>query len=160
MSNLNCVVLEGHLTKQAEMGYFQDQTPYCNFSIAVNDSWKNPNGEYESIASFIECTMKGKYAEAMCKHLTKGRALRVLGRLKQNRWQKDGQNYSKLIVKVQEIYLSPLNNNQESGNYSKPNYQNNSNQNYQASQNYESYSEPAESEPDFIPFDDGGNIPF
>lgn len=153
MSNLNCVILEGHLVKQAEMGYFQDQTPYCNFSIAVNDSWKNQNGEYENIASFIECTMKGKYAEAMCKHLTKGRGLRVLGRLKQNRWSKDGQNYSKIVVRVQEVYLSPLSN-QETGNYSKPvnNYQEN------APAEYHNYEQPQD-EPAFIPFE-GEDIPF
>lgn len=157
MSNLNCVILEGHLTKQAEMGYFQDQTPYCNFSIAVNDSWKNQNGEYENIASFIECTMKGKYAESMCKHLVKGRALRVLGRLKQQRWNKDGQNFSKIVVRVQEIYLSPLSN-QDGGNYQKPV----NNSGYQApQQNYSSYAAPAESEPEFIPFDmPSEDIPF
>lgn len=53
MSNLNYVVVEGHLTKAAELSHFADGTPYCNFSIACNETFKNQNGEYENIPSFL-----------------------------------------------------------------------------------------------------------
>lgn len=108
MSNLNVTVLEGHLVKNAELGYFSDQSAYCNFSIANNESYKNQNGEYENIPSFFDCSIKGKYAETMCKNLLKGRGITIVGRLKQSRWEKDGQKYSRVYIKVQEIHLSPM----------------------------------------------------
>lgn len=108
MSNLNVTVLEGHLVKNAELGYFQDQSAYCNFSIANNESYKNQNGEYENIPSFFDCSIKGKYAEAMCKNLLKGRGITIVGRLKQSRWEKDGQKFSRVYIKVQEIHLAPM----------------------------------------------------
>lgn len=122
LSNLNVVIVDGHLTKNAELGYFSDQTAYCNFSLANNESYKKADGTYENIASFFDCAIKGKYAEVMCKHLLKGREVKVVGRLKQQRWEKDGMKYSRVIIKVEQIYFGANNsgnNNQESTTFEK-----------------------------------------
>lgn len=151
MSNLNCAILEGHLVRAAESSYFQDGTPYCNFSIANNESYKKADGTWENIPSYFDCTMKGKYAEAMAKHLLKGRGVRVVGRLKQQRWEKDGQKFSRVVIKVQELFLSPMQNSDGS------NYQQN-NQNYSAPEKEpQEFSASFNEEPEFnmpedIPF--------
>ena len=73
---------------------------------------KKENGEYESIPSFIDCQCKGPYAESMSKHLLKGRRITVSGKLKQQRWTDDqGVKHSAIVVRVNEISLTPFGNN-------------------------------------------------
>ena len=111
MANINSVVVEGNLVKAADLSRWSDGTPYIRFTIANNEYYKNENGEYESIPSFIDCQCKGPYAEAMAKHLLKGRRITVIGRLKQQRWTDDqGNKHSAIVVRVNEISLSPFGN--------------------------------------------------
>ena len=154
MSNLNCSIIEGHLVRAAESSYFRDGTPYCNFSIANNESYKKQDGTWENIPSYFDCTMKGKYAEVMAKHLLKGRGVRVVGRLKQQRWEKDGQKFSRVVIKVQELYLSPLQNNENSGNYQQ-NYQ----QNHAPEKVPQEFNADFNFEPEFV-MPEGEDIPF
>lgn len=112
MANINQVVVEGNLTKSAELSHWNDGTAYIRFTIANNEYYKKENGEYDSIPSFIDCQCKGAYAEAMAKHLLKGRRVTVSGRLKQQRWTDDqGNKHSAIVVRVAEISLAPFGNN-------------------------------------------------
>lgn len=43
----------------------------------------------------------------MSRYLTKGRLLNVTGKLKQDRWEKDNQKYSKIQIIVSDINLLP-----------------------------------------------------
>lgn len=106
MANINSVIVEGNLVKAAELSYFNDGTPYCKFTIANNEYFKNNDGKYEGIASYFDCVIKGNYAKAMNEFLFKGRRVVVSGRLKQQKWQgEDGTKYSKVVIKVQELSL-------------------------------------------------------
>lgn len=111
--NINRVVVEGNLTQSAELSRWTDGTPYSRFTIAYNDSYKNKQtGEWESIPSFFDCQCKGNYAEAMHKHLLKGRRISVEGKLKQQTWTDDqGIKHSKVIIRVENISLAPFGNN-------------------------------------------------
>ena len=108
MSDINLVVLEGHLTKNAELSYLQTGTAICKFAIANNKSKKNQAGEYESIASFFDVELWGPYAQAIAPHLTKGRHVTIQGRLSQDRWEKDGKTNSRIKVTADELKLYPL----------------------------------------------------
>ena len=108
MSNINSVIIEGNLTKAAELSRWSNGTPYCKFCIANNESYKDDQGNYIDIPSFFDCIMKGNYAESMSKHLLKGRRVTVQGRLKQNRWKdENGINKFAIIIKVDEVSLAP-----------------------------------------------------
>ena len=113
MGNINHVTVEGNLTQSAELSRWTDGTPYIRFTIAYNDSYKNKQtGEWESIPSFFDCQCKGPYAEAMSKHLLKGRRITVEGKLKQQLWtDESGNKHSKVIIRVENISLSPFGNN-------------------------------------------------
>lgn len=113
MGNINHVVVEGNLTQSAELSRWTDGTPYSRFTIAYNDSYKNRDtGEWQSIPSFFDCMCKGNYAEAMSKHLLKGRRISVEGKLKQQTWTDDqGIKHSKVIIRVENISLAPFGNN-------------------------------------------------
>lgn len=152
MANINHVIVEGNLTKAAELSRWSDGTPYIRFTIANNEYYKKENGEYESIPSFFDCQCKGAYAEAMSKHLLKGRRITVDGRLKQQRWTDDqGVKHSAVVVRVKEISLSPFGNNSfrpsdESQQNEERRYEAD---NYQPENNY-----------DASMFDDSEEIPF
>lgn len=108
MGSINSVVLEGNLVKSAELSRWPDGTAYARFTIANNESYKDQNGQWQSIPSYFDCQCKGSYAEAMSKYLLKGKRLSVTGRLKQNRWKDEqGNTHSAIFIKVQEISLAP-----------------------------------------------------
>ena len=108
MSNINQVWLEGNLVKAAELSRWSNGTPYCKFTIANNESYKDDAGNWVDIPSFFDCIMKGNYAESMSKHLLKGRRVSVVGRLKQNKWKdENGNNHFAVIIKVQDVSLAP-----------------------------------------------------
>lgn len=113
MGNINRVIVEGNLTQSAELSRWTDGTPYIRFTIAYNDSYKNKQtGEWDSIPSFFDCQCKGAYAEAMSKHLLKGRRISVEGKLKQQTWTDDqGIKHSRVIIRVDNISLAPFGNN-------------------------------------------------
>lgn len=107
MSDLNVITVFGRCTRSAELSYTANGTALCKFSIANNESHKNQAGQYENKPNFFDCTLWGKYGQSMSQHLTKGRAITLTGRLVQDRWEKDGQSYSKVYIKVAEINLMP-----------------------------------------------------
>lgn len=105
MKHLNVTIIEGNLTKNAELSYFDNQSAYCNFSVANNDGYMDQQGNWVDMVSYFDCQIKGKYAEAMAKHLVKGRAVKVVGKLKQQRWEKDGQKFSRIIIRVDSLFF-------------------------------------------------------
>jgi single-strand DNA-binding protein len=108
MSNINSVIIEGNLVKAAELSRWSDGTPYCRFTIANNESYKDKDGNWVDIPSFFDCMMRGNYAESMSKHLLKGRRVTVQGRLKQNKWKDEaGVNHFAVIIKVTELSFAP-----------------------------------------------------
>ena len=114
MKNVNTAVVAGNLTRDSELKYTKNEWAICEFSVACNDSRKNANGEYEDTASFFDVTLFGKRAEALSKYLKKGQSVVVQGRLEQQRWEKDGQKRSKVVIIANEIELTGGKKNAES----------------------------------------------
>jgi single-strand DNA-binding protein len=101
--NLNKVQLAGRLTRDPEIKYTQGGTAIADFSMAVSRFWKNDKGENQEEVDYIDCTAFGRTAETIQKHLGKGRAVYVEGRLKLEQWEKDGQKRSKLKVVAESM---------------------------------------------------------
>lgn len=106
MSDLNTVCLMGRLTKQVECRYSKSETPIMEMTVAVNRSVKR-NDQWEQEASFVTVKTFSKYAEALCKKnlLLKGSRVIVKGSLVQERWEKDGQKNSRMVVVADELNL-------------------------------------------------------
>lgn len=79
MANLNRVLLIGRLTREPELRYTPDGTPVANFTIAVNRSFTNQQGERE--ADFIPVVVWRKQAEQCAEYLSRGSEVVVDGRL-------------------------------------------------------------------------------
>lgn len=103
MRNINRVVIEGRLTREAELRYSNSGFPILKFSIACNDR-KKVGDEWKDEAGFFDCVILGKLGEAISPRMKKGAAAICSGQLKQNRWQDDsGQNKSRIEIMVEEI---------------------------------------------------------
>jgi single-strand DNA-binding protein len=105
MNNLNSILLEGNLTRDPEK---QCEVPVCcSMWIASNRYYKKDN-QYEQEVSYFEVKAWNKLGEVCLEHLKKGRGIRVIGRLKQERWEdKEGQKHSKVIVLSDHIEFKP-----------------------------------------------------
>lgn len=106
--NINTVVIAGRTTKDPEIKVTPSGTAVLSFSLAVNDTKKNAQGEWEDVVDFFDCKVFGKRAESLAQYIPKGSKLTINGRLHQDRWQaQDGTNRSRVSIIVQDIELPP-----------------------------------------------------
>lgn len=115
MNSLNTVALVGRVTADVKLQFTGRDMPYIFFSVAVNRNVKKGD-QYEEEVSYIDCQLYGKSAEALEKWLTKGKLVSMEGSLRQNRWEKDGQKFSKLVVVVRDLQLLGGGERAENGN--------------------------------------------
>lgn len=103
-SDLNSVSLVGRLTRDAELSYLQSGTAVAAMSVAVNRSRKDGD-QWISEVNYFDVSYFGKPAESLKQYLTKGKQIAVQGSLKQDRWEKDGQKFSKIRIMANTIEL-------------------------------------------------------
>jgi len=107
MNNLNSILIEGNLVRDAETRTTPKGTMLCNFPIASNRFYKQDSG-LEKEVSFFNVQAWSKLAETVSNHGRKGRGVRVVGRLKQERWQdSEGKAQSKIIIVAEHIEFRP-----------------------------------------------------
>ena len=84
MNNLNSVLIEGNLTKDPDVNRTNNGTFVSTFPLACNRYYK-ADDELKEEVSFIDIETWGRLAENCYEYLKKGRGVRVVGRLKQQR---------------------------------------------------------------------------
>jgi single-strand DNA-binding protein len=103
MNNLNSVLIEGNLvrdpmTKTTPKGY-----QVCNFAIASNRYFRQESN-LEKETGFFDVEAWGKLADTCSNQGRKGRGVRVVGRLKQDRWTGiDGKNHSRISIVAEHV---------------------------------------------------------
>jgi single-strand DNA-binding protein len=107
MNNLNSILIEGTLTKDAVLKNTAKGTAVCNLSLATNRYYKNENS-MEKEVSFFDVETWSKLAETCGSKGNKGRGVRVVGRLKQDRWNgTDGKAHSKVVIVAEHVEFRP-----------------------------------------------------
>ena len=94
---INNVTLVGRLTKDPELKYTSGGNATANFTLAVNRSFKNQNGERE--ADFINCVIWRKQAETLANYAKKGKMIGVTGRI-QTRSYENSQGQRVYVTEV------------------------------------------------------------
>ena len=84
---MNRTVLVGRLTKDPDLRYTNSGKAVANFTLAVNRSFKNAQGEQE--ADFIMCQIWGKPAESLANYMSKGSRIGVDGRIQTRNYEND-----------------------------------------------------------------------
>jgi single-stranded DNA-binding protein 3 len=76
---INNTVLVGRLTKDVELRYTPSNVAVATFTLAVNRTFKNENGDRE--ADFINCVMWRQQAENLANWAKKGALIGITGRI-------------------------------------------------------------------------------
>lgn len=105
MADINSVTVAGRLTRDSELKYSSGGLAILRCSIAVNTRKRDVSGDWVDEANFFDITLFGKQAEALQSYLLKGRPLAVTGELRQDRWESEGQNRSRVYILANNIML-------------------------------------------------------
>ena len=112
MNNLNSILLEGNLTCDPELRYTPSDgpspgTPLCTLVVSSVRTYKL-DGERTEEVSFVEAVTAGKLATVCAEHLSKGRGVRLVGRIKQERWEDtEGNARSKVVIVAEHVEFQP-----------------------------------------------------
>jgi len=102
--DLNRVVVVGRLVRDAELQYTTSGWAILKMSIATNRR-KKQGDQWVDEANFFDVSLFGKRGESLQQYLSKGTQVAVSGALKQDRWQQDGVNRSKVSIEADNIQL-------------------------------------------------------
>lgn len=97
---MNSVKIDGNVTRDPETFSPQgSEYTVLKFSIANNDeSKKDANGQWENVPSFFDVEYWTKKAQYWIQKLTKGASVTIQGRLKQQTWEHEGKNHSRVKI--------------------------------------------------------------
>ena len=111
--DINRVNIIGRLTRDAELSYTNTGFALTKFSIAVNRT-KKEGDQWVDRGNFFDVVLWGKRGEALNQYLLKGQQVAIEGELQQDRWEKDGNKRSKVVIECTNIQL--LGGKKDSGN--------------------------------------------
>ena len=98
MNDLNSILIEGNLTRDPVLSTTPNGAAVCNFAMGTHHLYRRED-EQQKETSFFDVEVWAKLAENCAEYLRKGRGVRVVGRLKQDRWQ-DGEGRPRSRVKI------------------------------------------------------------
>jgi single-strand DNA-binding protein len=109
MNNLNSILLEGNLVRDPVAKTTAKGTTLCTFTVASNRYYKKTGEEgFEKEVIFIDIETWAKLAESCASLCHKGRGVRVIGRLKQDRWEDaEGKAHSKIYIVAEHVEYRP-----------------------------------------------------
>jgi single-strand DNA-binding protein len=103
MASLNEVRLIGNLGSDPEVKNTNGGKTVATFRLATNETWKDAAGKKQERTEWHNIEVWGAQAETVGKFLTKGRQCLVLGGLRTDQWEKDGQKHSKTKVVASRV---------------------------------------------------------
>jgi len=107
MNNLNSILIEGNLVKDPLLRSTPKGTQVCTMRMASNRFFKLDSG-YEREVTFVDVDAWSRLAEACSSKGRKGRGVRVVGRIKQDRWTgADGKPHSKISIVAEHVEFRP-----------------------------------------------------
>lgn len=105
MASLNRVQLIGRLGKDPEQRFTPKGSTVTNFTIAVNRSWRNAEGEAKEETEWFNIEVWGKLGDFCQRYFKKGRLVYLEGRLHTNRYEQAGEThyFTKVIARQVQI---------------------------------------------------------
>lgn len=109
MNQLNSILVEGNLVKDPYTKTLPSGNQVCEFSLATNRYYKNGQEEFEKEVSYFDIEAWSRLGAACAQNLLKGRGVRVVGRLKQDRWTDlDGKPRAKIKIVAEHVEFKPV----------------------------------------------------
>lgn len=97
---LNQTVLVGRLVREPEVKELEDGKKVSNMTLAVQRSYKNENGEYET--DFIDCVLWNGIAQNTAEYCHQGDVLGVKGRLQTETYETEEGEKKKITQVIAE----------------------------------------------------------
>ena len=114
MLGLNNIQIIGNLGGTPDMKFLNDgKSQVVNFSVAVNERWKNRDGEPQERTTWLRVAAFNGIGQACAEHLTKGDGVYVEGRLQVREYEdKAGNERTSVEVVASKVrFLGRGNNN-------------------------------------------------
>ena len=101
---LNRVILTGRLTGDPELRYTPSGRARVRFSIAVNQRYRDQDGQIQETTTYVPIVVWGAQAESCANYLEKGRLVAVDGRLRIDTFEtSDGERRKVVEVVAQRV---------------------------------------------------------
>lgn len=103
MADLNNYSVIGRMTRDLDeraFAYTSNGKARLNISIAVNDGYGD-----NQYTSYFDVVVWGKTAENIKPYLGKGKQICINGRLRQDRWESNGQKNSRVVIVAETVQL-------------------------------------------------------
>jgi len=108
LNNLNSIIVEGNLVRDPLLKTIPNGHQVCSFAVASNRFYKQ-NEQTEKEVSFFEVETWSKLAQTCGEILKKGRGVRVVGRLKQDRWEDAaGKTQTRIKIVAEHVEFKPV----------------------------------------------------
>jgi len=104
-SGFQRIVACGNIGKDPELRQIPGGDSVLNFSIGVNESWKGKDGSKQERVEWMNCSLFGKRADALAQYLKKGSRILVEGRLRSDKYEKNGETRYSTKVILSEIVM-------------------------------------------------------
>lgn len=101
--DLNNYSVIGRMTRDLDeraFAYTGNGKARLNISIAVNDGYGD-----NQYTSYFDVVVWGKTAENIKPYLGKGKQICINGRLRQDRWESNGQKNSRVVIVAETVQL-------------------------------------------------------
>lgn len=102
---LNHWSIIGNVGKDPEVRYTQAAVPVCNFSVAINSSWKNSDGEVKEHVEWVYVVCWKKLAEIAGEYVKKGAPVFVEGRAQTSSYEHEGVKKYKTELVADNLIL-------------------------------------------------------
>ena len=100
---MNTINLIGRVANDLEIAQGKE-IKIAKFRLAVQRQVKKDSGQQD--VDFIPCSALGNTAEFLEKYVSKGQQIGVVGKLRMNRYEKDGQIKTAAEVVINEVYFA------------------------------------------------------
>ena len=105
---MNCVLLTGRIGSDPELRTLPSGTQITEMRVAVNDNYKNKNGEKVERTHWVTVKAFGKLADLASTYLSKGNKVGIIGRLNYEEWETEGHRRSKVTIIADKLeFMSP-----------------------------------------------------
>jgi len=120
---INKVILIGRTGADTELKYTSNGKAVANFSLAINDSFKNGDGEQREHVEWVRCVAWGRLAEICGEFLIKGARAYAEGRLQTRKYDdREGNEHtvSEVVVRQLRFLGGPGNGNGKADQNARP----------------------------------------
>lgn len=100
------IILIGYVGKEPETRNIPGvEQKVVNISLATSEKYKDRSGNQVESTEWFNLELWGNHAEIAEKYVTKGTLLYVEGKIKTEHWEKDGQKFQRIKVRVSNLIM-------------------------------------------------------